>query len=160
MGQSFVIPFVFALGTVVMWIAGGVLSLVLRNRSARGIRVVGEITEFGEFIDRGQRMYFAKYQATLPDGRVMAGHSPRAKNWQSPKIGTRVDLYFREENGEPFLSEAGPVRYLIPIILFAGSIPFIAMAVISYVSAKKNLASQHTSSSTRPAGEAAPTPTK
>ena len=128
MSASILIPAVFAFVWLLFWTIAGVMLARIRKDAKVGVRVVGEVTGFGDFSNNGRIMYVAHYQAVV-DGRTVTGASSTGRSWKSPAVGTRVPLYYRADDAEEPLHAGGAGRYLLPAILIAVGTPFAMIAV-------------------------------
>ena len=147
-------PFVITFGVVSVFLIG-LAALIARpvfaaRRGAR--RVVGECIRHGDYISHGQTMYYPIFRVVLPDGRTIE-HETRtalAKNWKSPKVGTKRPLLYRagvgDENG---LEMMGLMPFLPSIILVVAGLGF-AMAALGIGSAIEHVTSEPDITAPRP----------
>src|SRR5262245_3157476 len=104
----------------------GAMAWKAQTETKGAIRVTGEVSGF----DRTTKgLYSARYRATV-DGQEVYGNSVVAKSWESPPVGTKVELYYCAGKERP-LVERGIIRYVAPLVLALVSVPlFVGAAMI------------------------------
>ncbi len=102
---------------VLFWVIALVLFLRGRSGGRGGIDVEGEVYAHGDYVSRGQQMFFPKFRAVV-NGQTLLGNGTTATTWQRPPVGTKVKLVHVPGDAEIPLRERGvPTGTLIGIVM-------------------------------------------